>query len=351
MKFCCLALTGVFLLTIVNAAEVTALYTAQVSYDEQRRNARELASDDALKQVLLRVSGSELLNDPDLYKALFPDPSIYVVQFQPGEEQTMFVSFDGNAIEKTLRDAGQTVWGDDRPVTLVWLAVDWGQGEREIIGAEDAETSDADARSLDRNRQLRERILEIANSRGLPVVFPLLDSEDLAAVNYSDLSGGFDEPVLRASRRYDVNSILVGRVRASSATQNRWTYLCGEEQRNWTGEPEVVMAQIADMLAAQFAIGGDEPLRAVDLSIAGITSVNIYGQVQKILAELNVIDSYAITEVAGDRLRYRVTAHGGAPRLARALRFAGLLEQERIDMGGSSSAGQQNDLLEFFFSP
>jgi hypothetical protein len=59
MKFCCLALTGVFLLTIFNAAEVTALNTAQVSYDEQRRNSRELASDDALKQVLMRVSGSE----------------------------------------------------------------------------------------------------------------------------------------------------------------------------------------------------------------------------------------------------------------------------------------------------
>lgn len=351
MKFCCLALIGVFFVTVANAAEVTALYTAEVPYDEQRHDGRDEAYDDALKQVLLRVSGSELLQDQDLYDALFPDPAVYVVQFQPGEDQTMFVSFDGKAIEKTLRDAGQTLWGGDRPVTLVWLAVDWGQGEREIIGAVDAEPIEGEARSLDRNRQLRERILEIAASRGFPVVFPLLDSEDMAGVDYSDLSGGFNEPVLRASERYEVNSILIGRVRAGSAAQNRWTYLFGDEQRNWSGEPEYAVAQIADLLAAQFAIGGDEPMRAVDVSISGITSVDNYGQVQRIMAELNVIDSYSITEVAGDRLRYRVTAHGGAVRLARALRFAGLVEQERIDMGGSGMGEVQPDSLEFFFSP
>ncbi|HNP36165.1 MAG TPA: DUF2066 domain-containing protein [Woeseiaceae bacterium] len=351
MKFCSLALISLFATAALNAAEVTALYTAQVPYDAGQSNAREQAYADALKQVILRVSGSELLSDTDLYEALFPDPAAYVVQFQPGVEQTMFVSFDGNAIEKTLRDAGQTLWGGDRPVTLVWVAVDWGQGEREIIGAADAEVREGDARSLDRNRQLRERILEIAASRGLPVVFPLLDSEDLANLDYSDIWGGFDERVLAASRRYDVNSVLIGRVRADGNAQKRWTYHFGDERRNWSGDPEVIIAQLSELLAAQFAIGGDEPLRAVDVSIAGVTSVDNYGEVQKIMAGVNVIDSYAITEIAGDRVRYRVTAHGGAARLARALRYAGLVEQERIDLGGLEDDNLQPDTLEFFFSP
>jgi len=351
MKSWVLAIAGVIFVVPASAADVATLYTAKVPFEQQQGDARTRAYDAALRQVLLRVSGSELGNDSALYQSLFPDPSAYVVQFQPGPESTLLVTFDGAAIEKTLRDANQTVWGGDRPLTLVWLAVDWGQGEREIIGAADSDREPDDARSLNRNRQLRERILGIAAERGLPVAFPLQDSEDMAKVEFSDIWGGFDERVLAASARYDVNSILIGRVQAAGSAPNRWTYLFGDEQRQWTGAPETVMAQVSDVLATEFAIIGSEPLRAVDLSIHGVTSVDAYGEVQHMLANVNVIDSFALTEVAGDRLRYRVSAHGGASRLARALRFEGLIEQERIDMGGFDIDDDNLDSLEFFYNP
>lgn len=352
MKFCWLILIGAFAVAGVQAAEVASLYTAQVPYDQNARNARSAAYADALQQVILRVSGSELVNDRDMYNALFPDPEAYVVQFGPGPDDTLFVSFDGTAIERSLRTAGQTVWGGDRPLTLVWLAVDWGQGQREIIGSQDEEEAADDARSIDRNRQLRERVLDVAQQRGLPVVFPLLDSQDLASVEFSDIWGGFNEQLVAASQRYEVNSILIGRVRANASEQNRWTYVFGDDQRNWSGEPEYVITQVSDLLANQFAVGGDDPLRAVSLSVAGITSVDAYGKVQSILDKVNVVENYSITEVAGDRVYYRVTAHGGGARLARALRFEGLIEQERIDMGGGNIIDDTAvDSLEFFYNP
>ena len=351
MRSWVLAVAGVILFLPAYAADVASLYTAKVPFELQQGDARARAYDAALRQVLLRVSGSALGDDPALYKSLFPDPSAYVVQFQPGPEDTLLVTFDGAAIEKTLRDANQTVWGADRPLTLIWLAVDWGQGEREIIGSADSEGQPDDARSLNRNRQLRERLLEIAAERGLPVAFPLLDSEDMARVEFSDVWGGFDERVVAASARYDVNSILIGRVQAAGTSQNRWTYLFGDDQRQWTGGPETVMAQVSDVLATEFAIIGSEPLRAVDLNIHGVTSVEAYGDIQYMLANVNLIDSIALTEVAGDRLRYRVSAHGGAARLARALRFQGLVEQERIDMSGFDIDDDNLDSLEFFYNP
>lgn len=351
MKSWLLAFAGVMVAVPAFAADVTSLYTAEVPFEQGAGDAREDAYDAALRQVLVRISGSELGNDPALYRSLFPDPSAYVVQFQPGPDDTLLVTFDGAALEKTLRDANQTVWGGDRPLTLVWLAVDWGQGEREIIGAADSGREPDDARSLNRNRQLRERILEIAAERGLPVAFPLLDSEDMAQVQFSDIWGGFDEQVVAASARYDVNSILLGRVQASGSAQNRWTYRFGDAERQWTGSPESVMAQVSELLAAEFAIGGSEPLRSVVLSIDGITGVDAYGDVQKMLAQVNVIDSFALTEVAGDRVQYRVSAHGGAARLARALRFEGLIEQERIDMSDFNVDDDDVDSLEFFYNP
>jgi hypothetical protein len=327
----------------VFAVEVTSLYTSQVPLDEEEEDPRALAYKTALDDVLLRVSGSELTADPERVGLLFPNPASYVVQFRPGEDDTLWVSFDGEAVENTLRQAGETVWGGDRPLTLVWLAVDWGQGEREIIGADDPERSRDEARSIDRNRLLRQRVLDIAERRGLPVVFPLLDTEDLQNVSFSDIWGGFDDALLEASERYEANSILIGRVRPSTSQRNRWRYYFSGEERNWNGEPELVVSLVADVLAAEFAISGDAPMESVEVTISGIDSVDAYGAVQTLLSELAVVESFAITEVEGDRIRYRVHAHGGTDRLSRALRFNGLIEENGFDPLDSG--------LEFFYSP
>lgn len=348
MKFYLLALAGVMAMAGANAVEVASLYTAQVPIDQQQEDPRAAAYEQALREVLLRVSGTQVSDDPLLFEALFPNPAAWVVQFRPGPEQTLFVSFDGGAIEKVLRDAGQTVWGGDRPLTMIWLAVDWGRGQREILGAEDDER--AALRSIDRNRMLRQRLLDFAERRGLPVAFPLLDSEDLAEVSFSDVWGGFDERVLAASERYEANSVLIGRVDASRAARSRWTYHFGREQRVWQGEPEVALGNIADLLAAEFAIGGDEPLRRVLLHVSGITSVSAYGDLQALLRDVTLIDDFQIVEVAGDRVSIEVSVHGGAPRLARALRFEGLIEEERIDSGSIAADGFLPELAFFYES-
>lgn len=342
------ALLSVCLLVNVppaRAVEVAALFTAQVALDEERDDPRQAAYTAALEEVLLRVSGAELVADQELVDLLFPDPAAYVVQFRPGEEDTLWVSFDGEAIETQLRNAGQTVWGNDRPVTLVWLAVDWGQGDREIIAADDPDKSRRAGRSIDRDRLLRERVLDMAERRGLPVLFPLMDIQDQRNVSFSDIWGGFDEQVLAAAARYEVDSILVGRIRASSSQQNRWSYFFAGDEQVWNGEPELVVGLVADQLASEFAIRGDAPLEVVDLTVSGIDSVKAYGEMQHLLASTKVIEKFAINEVQGDVIRYRVEALGGVDRLRRALRFGGLIEENGVDRIRGPIAS-----LEFFYS-
>ena len=235
-------------------------------------------------------------------------------------------------------------------MTLVWLAVDWGQGEREIIAADDPERDADAARTIDRNRLLRQRVLDIAEKRGLPIAFPLLDTEDLSRVTFSDIWGGFDELVVDASGRYQADSVLIGRIRPDSSQRNRWTYHFADEQSTWHGEPEMVISLIADLLADEFAIGGDAPLQSVELAVAGITSVDAYGNVQRILTGMNVVEAFSIRRVEGDTIVYDVEAHGGAGRLARALRLTGLIEQER-GFGNGFPGETFGDTLEFFYSP
>lgn len=287
----------------------------------------------ALYDVLLRVSGPALADNVELVDALFPEPSAYVVQFRPGPDETLIVTFDGEAVDSLLKSSNQTVWGAERPLTLVWLAVDWGEGEREILGVDDPLREEDDARSIDRNRLLRERLMALGERRGLPLLLPLLDSEDLEKVTYADIRGGFDEIVLDASARYDVDSVLIGVVDVEALEPNRWRYYFGRDVFDWRGEPEQIVPLVAERLAAEFAIQGDAPVRTVSLTVAGIQTVDAYGDLQQRLGEIEVVEGLAIKAVDGDRITYQVDVRGGAERLARALRFAGLLEAERIDTG------------------
>ncbi len=327
------------------AVDVPTLFTAEVAYDREAEDPRGDAYRAALVEILYRVSGPELAGDPEAVEALFPSPASYVMQFRSGANDTLWVSFDGQAIEQALRGANYTFWGSERPLTLVWLAVDWGMGEREIIGADDQDRSRHESRSIDRNRLLRERMLEVAGRRGLPIVFPLLDTTDLQSVSFADIWGEFDDLIIDASQRYDANSILIGRIRPSTSQRSRWSYYFSGNETMMTGPPEAVLGQVAEMLAAEFAIGGDTAVETVALNVSGVISIDAYGTVQGILEDVSLIEHFTVTEVTGDRVSYRVEVRGGAERLGRALRFNGLIEQEDEDPTGFS------DALEFYYSP
>ena len=309
----------------VSAIEIPSLYTADVTLDQEEENPRAAAYKRGLWEIVVRVTGSELSPDAPLLADLFPNPARYVLQIRQGADDMLSISFDGPAIENVLRNAGETVWGTDRPLTLVWIAVDWGEGEREIIAADDPERGADAARSIDRNRLLRERVMETASRRGIPVAFPLLDTVDLQNVSFTDIWGGFDDQLLQASRRYQAKSVLIGRVRADTFQRNRWTYHLSGSQEQWSGQPENAVHLLADVLAAEFAFAGNAPMETVTLNIAGIDSIRAYGTIQRYLENLSLIDDFDVHTVSGDEIRYQVRLRGGSTRLRRALEISDIL--------------------------
>ena len=141
---------------------------------------------------------------------------------------------------------------------------------------------------------------------------------------------------------------MIGRWRPSTSQRNRWRYFFNDVQIGWSGPPEAIVNQVADLLAAEFAVGGDAPIEWVALSVAGIESIDAYGAVQQLLSGVSLIESYKIAEVSGDTVNYQVEVRGGADRLRRALRFNGLIEQESTDV---FAASDPVSALQFFYSP
>lgn len=350
-----LAIAAALLLAVprwVPAVEVENLYTVTVPYDARANDAEAQSNELALAQVLLRITGSDTEARAADIGELFPDPRRYILRWRPGDDGTRVISLDGPAIEAVLREAGLPVWGSDRPLTLVWLAVDWGQGNREIVASDESSAGGPVLDTSQQTEQLRERVEAAAERRGLPMLFPLLDSEDLAQVSFSDIWGGFDETLLNASRRYGAQAVLVGRVRAGSVAATRWSYYSAAQRLEWSGAPEDVLGELADVFAQQFAYAGNAPVESVQLTVGGVDSVSGYGRVEQLLDSLNVIDSYRLDTVNGADLRYVVEVQGGSERLATALEFSGVLRRaDWLGVQDFVGTGIRQETLEYLYQP
>ena len=340
------------LIPLPGMAEVD-LYTVAVPLDSTDPSSRDKAYKMALSEVLVRVTGSGDEAHLASLGEIFPNAARYVLRYRPAPENALEVTFDGVAIERMLRQARYAVWGADRPLTLVWLAVDWGQGAREIVAADEAMPMPNATRSIDRNHMLRQRMENTADLRGIPMAFPLLDAEDLESISFSDVWGGFDDKLLEASRRYGANSILVGRVSAESPQRNRWTFYFGKDRLSWSGEPEQVTQLVADELAANLAIPGNASLETIALSIDGVNSTAAYGAVQQMMHNLSVVEDFALRSVVGTRVDFSVRIYGGIDRLNKALELSGILQPAVIMDAepGSRPPLPRPDLLMFRYRP
>jgi len=320
------------------AVEMTSLYTVEVPLDPGNPNAQRDAYDEALRQVLVRVTGSSAVSESEDVATLFPNPARFVRQYRPGPDDTLIVSLDGQAIERVLREAELTIWGSDRPLTVIWLAVDWGLGDREIVAADDPDRPPGDGRSIDRNQILRERVQAVAERRGLPIAFPLMDVEDLRNIGFIDIWGGFDEPLIEASNRYGAESILVGRIRPDDPQPPRWTWYFEDQRFGWPGQPEEAIEQLADALAARDAISGSREIETIRVTISGIDSVAAYGEVQRYMENLRVAQRLVVHSAAGDSITYDVGVQGGAQRLESVMSISSFFETADggfvIDAGG-----------------
>src|SRR5690606_23626096 len=128
--------------------------------------------------------------DPDL-AGLIADASSYV-SFDGMVDRGRFrVEFSSGPIERTLESLGKPVWGPERPMTLLWIAIDTGGGERVLLSdsgigtdtfADTAGVAGVSPETVELAEAVREQISAVAEERGLPIRFPLLDLEDLTSI-------------------------------------------------------------------------------------------------------------------------------------------------------------------------
>ena len=286
----------------------------------------------------MRVAGDQSALSGEPAKALLAEPGRLVQQYRYFSEQSvtppelkLWVRFDGDAIRRSLKQQGMSVWASERPDTLVWLAVE-DRGQRYIVSADG--TSD-----------VHRQIMLAARQRGLPILFPLMDLEDQSQARFSDLWGGFFERVLAASERYSPPAVLIGRLNRSPSGgwSSRWYLDVLGRSNEWSDShrqlQELARAgidDVADILASRYAVDGSgRGGNTLSISVNGIETLAAYARINRYLSSLSSVSNVQVGLLTPAGVDYTLRADGSLEDLTRTVSIGTVLEPDLAGMPGS----------------
>ncbi len=328
--------------TNTHAVEIDGLYDAQVEVVNRDSQTFRGATQDALAEVIVRVSGdSHAIESSDVVTAL-SKPDRYLLQFgyekllskdlvpAPGEVDEVDVEmpalllklqFDPKAISQLLRRAGLPIWASNRPEVLLWLGAEL-EGQRQLV-------------SPSSSVELSHLLLKESRRRGLPLSMPIYDLEDQAVVSIGDVWGMFTDRLIDASSRYPATGVLMAKIYQNDdgLWVGSWT-LNVDGQSEWfdsAGDTaNAVIAQAvdwaSDKMAAKFAIlASADETDVVTLQISGVKQLTSYADVSKYLGDLVAIRRVQMQALNGDVLTFHVYLESDKAQLQQSLKLDGHL--------------------------
>jgi len=334
------------------SAQVSGLYGAEVPAEGQETDQRNRAIVEAFRQVLVKITGSrgvihhpaladeinnapryvqqyryrmviverpaEVRSEPEAGEAAIPSPSLSLVQKQV---RMLRVAFDEKAVNRMLRQHGVAVWGGRRPATLVWLATEQS-GRRSLVMA-------------DSDEQAYSGMLNVMDTRGVPILFPLMDLEDQVNLQVSDVWGGFADTIWQASERYGPDAVMTARLVKFGPELWRagWTLLLGKKEFLWDSEGEnLAMAVEAgihagmDLLASRYAPSATEnSVDAIYLHVAGVSDLYSYARLQRYLAGQDAVEQVSLAFVEPGAVTYALQVRGGQRALEQGISLSSVL--------------------------
>jgi hypothetical protein len=327
-------LTALFWLSSAMAQSVAdTLYDAEVPVMSQSDADRRPATRSALETIIVRIVGSRdrAVLSAALEAVGSEDRYLQRYGYRNDEDGTLLftASFDGQALERTLRDARLPIWGRNRPEVLVWIDA----GGR-LSAADDAEAFVATYRA--------------ALARGVPLRFPRMDASDRGLLSPVDIGRGDVSRILNASDSYQSPMVLAGQLRnVGGIWRGQWLLLdrSGNEER-WvsTGlDADAATAEgvhgLADRMARQLAIRDAGSLQDIDIVVHGVRNLSDYLAATSSIGQLNLVSNHAVLEAAEDRLIIRARTEGDRDALERALASARHLRRERPAVGSEWDIG------------
>jgi hypothetical protein len=311
----------------VLAATFPDLYTVTVPPDRTAADQRAAAEQAAMARLLIRVTGNRNAPLEPALQPLVASPREYLSSYGLDRQSRALVGFSRSQVERALNGLGMPVWGPERPLTLLWVAIDDGAGGRALLGANVGAEPGAEVTPTlaALTAAVRAEIELAADERGLPIAWPLLDLQDLSAVSFEDVWGRFDDQILAASARYRADAVLIGRVRPGTlGNEVEWLFVNGTERQGLPGAAvRDGLDAAADRYAAELSTVGGPSTSAI--TVRNVATSADYGRVMSYLEQQSVLQRVDVESFGNGTLSLRVAARGDARVLERVRGLGGVL--------------------------
>lgn len=310
-KIICLVFSCLLLLQ-AQAVTVPNLYQASYPVSSEQV-ARGPLFEQGLMQVLIKVSGNSQVVALAPFKQAIQHAGNYIDQYlyrkapkQPNQ-LLLTMRFSATAINQLLRNNNQAIWGNDRPLTLVWLAVTNGKSNQLVSAQQVKQTL---AKTLERQ----------AAGRGLPLEWPMMDLTDMQLVSASDIQQDNVLAVQNASQRYLPNAILMVEVNTTnpSAITSQWTLLFQGGQQQWRSSGNSVktalqsgLNNVVDAIAANYAVKEtSKDQQTVELQVSNVSNAASFAVVERYLSGLTGVAKVQLLSMRGDQASFKLQLNG-----------------------------------------
>lgn len=294
------------------AVPVANLYSASVAISSETKPARTEAIQQAFRQVLIKVSGNPSIATASVIIKHVKEANnylqAYTFQSLPiGKQTKLFLTatFNEKAINDLLLQGAQSVWGINRPLTLVWLVIQQPQEGTQIspVGSDN---------------QAAQVLQAQANNVGLPIMFPILDLTDIEALSGTDLLQTNILKIMQASARYNTDAILAGRVSQTAlGWQANWLLLNNGKETTWTSQGKSLIPVLglgvslsAQVLASRYKITPNKDAnitsQPITLIVNNITDMTVYSKVLNYLHQLTSVKQIEVSEVSSDKVVFNI---------------------------------------------
>lgn len=336
-------LLGLLLCTALSPAQarvVADLYDAVEAVPSRGASDRAAASQRGLERVFVRVTGDAAIgSNPQLAQVLKgAEQYLQSYRYESEDEQLYLrLSFEPQAISDVVRRLQLPIWPNNRPATLVWMAVDSLHGGRAALSQQDYPELFAVLDSL-------------ALERGLPVDFPVMDLNDQRNMPLGSLWAQDERAAEQAGVRYRPDATLMGRLleTGSGRWQANWLLVHGGRSYAFDASgaslEEVALRGIdesANLLAQRYAVrqGSASAVQgAVLVELSGIRNFAAYTEATSYLQGLVQVSSASVEFVDGDRLKVSLITAAPLQNLRDAIalnrKLQAQAEAEAIDLTG-----------------
>lgn len=323
-----------------HAAEVNSLYQAQAPVSSRDEAERTALASSLLRQVMLKVVGNEaLLNSTDLSSVL-AQANDFVLQYeyqrtnilshdltQP-DELALKLRFDPAAVNQALQELQLPIWGKSRPDIVVWASVE-NDEQAALVGLE------TDGLGI------IQPLSQAADARGLPILLPLMDLQDQAAVSMTDIKERNESRLQSASNRYQADIILTALLEQQGESVTiHWQATGNGLTDGWQTHGTLKEAltqgvgQMADKLALRYTqhLETGQPQQRLKMQISNVLSFADYNRLMQFLGQVDLITDIQVDNLSEQQLDLNIAYQGSDTVLQRMLSVGSmLLELDPLD--------------------